>query len=201
MSNQTPLDEIFPFLDYAQNKGFINKNTVLGRRTACNKLFSVLDPEQKSAEYLRDHMDVVKKRYQNLNAGTTGLTIDEYARRVIAVLTDFFVWKEDRGGWERQITSKSIREAKKIKKESNLSREECSEVKQDRGNINESVDNEVFRHVTFPLRADLEGQIRVPRKGLSKAEVMRYLMVLLSHCSELHDVKPADVEFLLSQHA
>lgn len=198
MTSQTSLDEIFSFLDYVQNKGFMKKNTALARRTACNKLFSVLEAESKNAEYVRDNIDVIKKRYQNLNADTTGLTIDEYARRVTAVLDDFFVWREDRGGWERSVSSKTTRTPKKEKTGTKAVPEEtttrCS-------HSNESLGDEVSRYVTFPLRNNFEGQIKVPKEGLTKAEAKRYMMVLLTHCNELHEVKPTDVEFLLTQGA
>src|SRR5437660_9647162 len=103
----TPIDEIFTFLSIAEDKGFLNANTVQGRRTACTKLFSVLeDDEQRTMEYVRDNLELIKTRFQHLNNDVRGQTVDEYARRAAIAISDFTKWKTDRAGWEKEIAAR-----------------------------------------------------------------------------------------------
>jgi len=44
----TSVDEMIEFLGIAASKGFLNEKHRNARRTACNKLFDILDPEQKN---------------------------------------------------------------------------------------------------------------------------------------------------------
>src|SRR5688500_16988875 len=102
----TSVDEVIEFLGIAGDKGFLNDNTVVARRTACNKILDLLEPDHKNVEYVRDNLDVIKSRFSNLNKDVRGNTVDEYARRVQLVLNDFTAWKEDRAAWERSVSAK-----------------------------------------------------------------------------------------------
>src|SRR5438876_7726448 len=102
----TPLSEVFEFLDVATNKNFFNDNTVQSRRVACNKFFEILDEDQKTVEYVRDNLDVIKTRFTNRYKDVRGNTVDSYANRVLLVLKDFLAWKADRSAWERDVAAR-----------------------------------------------------------------------------------------------
>src|SRR4051794_27004779 len=99
-------DEMIEFLGIVGEKGFLNPNTVGARLTASRKFIDILDPEQKTVEYLSENLDVIKARFMNLNKDVAGATVDEYARRVKLVIDDFTEWKVDRGGWEKRNAAK-----------------------------------------------------------------------------------------------
>ena len=107
----TTLDDLTEFLAIAASKGFINDNTANARRTACVKLFGILDDDQKNMEYVRDNLDVVKARFSNLNKDVTGSTVDEYGRRVKLVIDDYTGWSTDRSAWEKAQAAKQTRAA------------------------------------------------------------------------------------------
>ena len=102
----TNVDEMIEFLGIIEEQGFLNDNTAVARRTACKKLFDILDPEQRTVEYVRDNLPVIKTRFSNLNKEVRGGTVDEYARRVQLVIDEFTKWKADRAAWEREQASK-----------------------------------------------------------------------------------------------
>src|SRR5260370_34592111 len=99
---QSELDDVQDFLATTAKQGYINENTALGRKTACAKLFTVLEPDQQSVAYVVDNMEGIKKRFQNLNKDVRGGTVDEYARRVLFAVNDYLKYKADRGAWERE---------------------------------------------------------------------------------------------------
>ena len=98
----TELDSVLDFLATTAKQGYINDNTALGRRTACVKLFAVLEDDQKTVAYVRDNIDVIKTRFQNLNKEVRGGTVDAYANRVLFSVNDYMKWMADRGAWERE---------------------------------------------------------------------------------------------------
>ena len=99
---QTELDEVLDFLTTTMGQGYINNNTGLGRKTACAKLFEILEPEQKTVAYVRENIDAIKTRFQNLNKTVRGQTIEEYGRRVLFAVNDYMSWMADRPAWERE---------------------------------------------------------------------------------------------------
>jgi hypothetical protein len=182
----TSLTEVFEFLDVAEAKHFMNQNTVQARRTACNKLFEVLDEEQRTVEYVRDNIDVIKGRFTNKYKDVSGTTVDEYVRRAKLVLDNFSEWSADRAGWEKRITSKAANRTQ---------RDEGSKARADRPQINSkstfagtaanSADDDGQSHkATFPFPGGRKVTVSLPAEGLTMSELKRLGYFLLPYASD-----------------
>jgi hypothetical protein len=182
----TDLNEVTDFLEIAGRQGFLNDNTVAARRTACNKLFDIIDPENKTVEYVRDNLDVVKGRFSNLNRDVRGDTVNEYARRVQLVLDDFTEWKADRAAWERKVSSRQsnrpTNDAEKVVKlKAHKARNQTKDT--DTSQAPESPELEA-RMVNFPIRPDFDLQVRLPRNGLTVQELKKLVYFLLPYAQD-----------------
>ncbi len=175
---KTKLDELFQFLDVAQQKGFINGNTTHGRRTACTKLFSVLDEDQKNVEYVAANLQVMRGQFQKLNPGVMGTTVEEYARRVQLVLTDFQKWTTDRPAWEREVTAKGS----KSSGENGEKRARPEKLKGSAAAKNESLPADT-NTITVPLGGGSEAKVTFP-KQITYAQVKRIAYALVPYATD-----------------
>jgi hypothetical protein len=184
----TSVDEVIEFLSIAGEKGFLNTNTVFARKTACNKLFSILEPDQKTVEYAHDNLAVIKSRFLNLNKGVSGNTIEIYARRVKLVLDDFNDWKNDRASWERKVSARQgTRPTGDAEKKMQASTSNTEKVRpQPKGNERSSDDNTKpdTRVVTFPIRKDFDLSITLPRAGITVLELKKLAYFLLPYATD-----------------
>lgn len=178
-------DEMTEFLGIVGEKGFLNPNTSGARLTACRKFIDILDPEQRTVEYLSENLDVIKQRFMNLNTDVAGATVDEYARRVKLVIDDFTEWKADRGGWERKNAAKQNSRSsgdgeKKAKPKAEKSKAEsapasipaASSIHVDRS----------LRTVEFPLRSG-DAKVTFPR-DLTMADVKKIAWGLMPYAAD-----------------
>lgn len=192
----TSVDEVIEFLTIAGDKGFLNDNTVVARRTACNKFFDILEPDQKTVEYVRDNLDVVKSRFSNLNKDVRGNTVDEYARRVRLVLDDFTAWKTDRSAWERDVSSRqAARPAgdgeKKPRAKADKKAQPQEQIQPNPGNTFSN--DTAMRTVEFPLRKGVDVKISLPRDGITMAELKKLAWFLLPYASDFDpEVSPRE---------
>lgn len=178
------LEELTEFLSIAAEKGFINDNTANARRTACSKFFGILDEDQKNVEYVRDNLDVVKARFQNLNKDVTGSTVDEYARRVKLVIDDFTAWTADRSGWEKSIAAKQSRAASgegEKKSKAKTAEKPKPEAAGSAGVGNIHADPSM-RTVEFPLRNG-DAKVTFPRE-LTMADVKKMAWGLMTYATD-----------------
>jgi len=181
----TSIDEVIEFLGIAGSKGFMNDNTVVARRTACNKFFDILDPDQKTVEYVRDNLDVIKGRFSNLNKEVRGNTVEEYRRRVQLVIDDFTKWKADRAAWEREVSARqSPRATSDGDKKSRTKAETPNTRKNGASPQDPPRSSQDTRVVTFPIRSDFETQITLPRNGLTVQELKKLVYFLLPYASD-----------------
>lgn len=180
----TSVDEVIEFLGIAGDKGFLNDNTVVARRTACNKFFDILEPDQKNVEYVRENLDVIKARFSNLNKEVRGNTVEEYARRVKLVIEDFTAWKTDRAAWEREVSSRqSARPANDGEKKSKPKTEK-PQPQANGGAQAQATPNPDARVVTFPIRPDFDIQVTLPRTGLTVPELKKLVYFLLPYAPD-----------------
>lgn len=187
----TSLDEPIEFLGIAASKGFLNDNTVQARKTACTKFFDILDPDQKTVEYVRDNLDVIKARFSNLNKDVAGATVNEYARRVKLVLDDFTAWTADRAGWERRVSAKqSARPAgdgekkAKSKPKADKAKAQAQQASSGNGATHQAPPNPDTRTVTFPIRPDFDLSVTLPRAGITVDELKRLVYFLLPYAQD-----------------
>lgn len=183
------VDEVIEFLGIAGDKGFLNDNTVVARRTACNKFFDILEPDQKTVEYVRDNLDVVKARFSNLNKDVRGNTVDEYARRVKLVLDDFTAWKTDRSAWERDVSARSRPAGdgeRKAKPKAEKPKAPPQQSTTGNGAAHQAPPNANpdTRTVTFPIRPDFDLSVTLPRAGIKVDELKRLVYFLLPYAQD-----------------
>ncbi len=168
-------DEIFTFLSIAEDKGFLNANTVQARRTACSKLFSVLeDDEQRTVEYVRDNLELIKTRFQHLNNDVRGQTVDEYGRRVAFVINDFTKWKTDRAAWEKDVVTRGTRaNTERTEKRSEKAKPAAASI-----DTPLREDEQVIR---IPLQSGFEVEVKLPRPyTVAIAERIAYALLTLA---------------------
>lgn len=181
--SQTSLDDVLEFLGIVATRGTWNDNTVQARRTACNKFFDILDANEKTVEYVRDNLDVIKGRYMNLNKEVAGTTVDEYGRRVKLVIDEFIEWKADRSAWEKKHAAKqTARPAGEEKKARAPKTEKAKEPEQPRSNGASSASDPSMRTVEIPLRNG-EAKITIPR-DFSMSDVKRLAWGLMTFASD-----------------
>lgn len=198
MSTSTSLDNVFDFLQVAEKQGFLNSNTVQARRTACTKLFSVLDDaNQRTVEYVSENLEVIKRRFQHLNNDVRGQTVDEYGRRVSIVLSDFQKWSTDRSNWEREIVSRGARSngdgEKRARSEKPKEKEKVSTAPP----RSEPETDPNARIVKVPLKSGFEAEVKVPR-DLTTAYLRRVLWAMLPYAQDWDpDVSPQQAFQLL----
>jgi hypothetical protein len=186
----TPLDEVFEFLRIANDKGFLNSFTIQSRITGCNKLFAILDDDQKNVEYVDENIDLIKTRFSNLHKDVRGNTVDQYAQRVRLVINDFLAWKQDRSAWERAVSAKqtdrqvsakdkpSSKDKPKKKEAPTERQEECS------ATINGAANNKAGNTYSFPIRKDFSLSITLPPDGVTLSELKRLGLFLLPYISD-----------------
>jgi hypothetical protein len=188
MTTMTPFSDVIEFLDIVAKKNILNDNTVTGRRTACTKFVDILEDDQKTVEYVRDNLDVIKTRFSNRYKDVLGGTVDEYARRVQLVLTDYQQWSSDRAGWEKaQAAKQSGRAAESAERSA---RPRPPKPAASGNHHDQSADT---RTVTIPIRPDADLKITMPKAGLSVAELKKLAYFLLPYANDW--TPPADGGF------
>lgn len=95
LSLEYSLDELIGFLDYLADKGLVNKNTIVSRKAACNKMLALLDPGE-AADLRGLDVDLLATRFGHLKGKTyTAQSLQVYKSRVVTALADFFRYKEN----------------------------------------------------------------------------------------------------------
>lgn len=143
----TSLDEAFEFLQIVEEKHHWPPATAQARRTACTKLFALLEPDQRTVEYARENLDSLKRRFSIANKSVAGGTVDEYARRASLVLSEFVEWSHDRAAWERKQAAKPA----PAKKEEKPRAEKKAVVAATNGSGGGAADEPGVTTATFPL--------------------------------------------------
>lgn len=95
MTHNHSFEALMDFLDYLGKKGLMNKNTVVSRKAACNKMLSALDQDEL-IDLRKLDLDVVAQRFSNLQGGEYApKSLRVYKSRVRSSLDDFFRFKEN----------------------------------------------------------------------------------------------------------
>ena len=95
------------FLEFAGRKAILNEQAINCRLTACHNLFSVLNEEEDSIDYILKSLDVLVNRFRNKSENVQASTLKVYKSRVKSSIEDFKAWSADPFAWERAITDKA----------------------------------------------------------------------------------------------
>lgn len=115
MDSGYSLDGLFEFMDYTITKGLVNRNTGVSRKTACAKILSILDDNEK-LDIRNLDIKSVFERHANLNKSLTPDSLKIYRIRVEKAITSFLSYKADPTSWkptnQRRNTTKKTDDEK-----------------------------------------------------------------------------------------
>lgn len=95
MDKEYSLEELLGFLDYGGKKGLFNSTTAQSRKTACKKVLSGLEEDEK-ADLRNLDFEGAFARFMNKSGDEyTPDSLKVYKARVKTALADFIKWKED----------------------------------------------------------------------------------------------------------
>lgn len=198
-------EEVVKFLEFAGRKSILNEHAINCRLTACNNLFSVLNEDEDSIDYILQNLDVLINRFRNRNNNVRASTLKVYKSRVKSSLEDFKAWSADPFAWERAVTDKAraslgmeMRKERKEKKPpvtkvpaaKKKSEEPVAEVVPDEADeltvpIAAPPSEGTGRKVSFPIRPDLCVEMVLPENGLTLKELHRLGLFLYPYCSDI----------------
>lgn len=117
MATEYSKEALLRFLDYLAEKGLGNKHTIVARKAASNKMFSILD-EKEASDLRRIDLDQIASRFHNLRGSKyTPKSLQVYRSRVGTALNDFFRYKENPANFKMSgSTSTAKTPAKSAKK-------------------------------------------------------------------------------------
>mgnify|MGYP000384933541 FL=1 len=184
-------EEVVKFLEFVGKKSILDEHAVNCKLTACNSLFSVLNDDEDSIEFILANLDLLLNRYLNKNKSVTHNTLKVYKSRVKSCLEDYKSWSADPFVWERNLTEKKLAE----KKESQKVRK-VSKTKEKKVEIAEEMESEVMSEkspalsaknlrVSFPIRRDLSVEVILPKEGLTLKELKKLGMFLYPYCNDV----------------
>lgn len=174
------------FLDYLIDKGLINPNTGAGMRSACEKLFSVLDEDEKQNLGGLD-VDRTLKRFINLKPGVLSPeSSGVYRARVKKALDLLEMFNRDPSGFKMDaIPRPRVADGARNGKPAVRIKNRQSEAPKQDSPAETPHDADLQRRsgsvsLTFPLREDFIAQFVLP-KDLNVREAKRlaaYFVVL-----------------------
>ena len=88
------------FLDFAAQRGLMNKGSVSAMKTACNNIFSILD-EAEASDVSKLDLEEVIQRYQTINSlKVRPDTMQTYGQRFKYAVSEFLRYNENQAGWK-----------------------------------------------------------------------------------------------------
>lgn len=196
--------EVLNYLEFARDKEWITDDAMHCRLTACNKMFTVLEEDERNADYVLKHLNVLTQRFREKNKGARPNTVKVYKSRLKSSLEEFLSWSQDPIGWEHSIEQlqKQGRGEGRSGKEgisagqspgkrlSAILKDRKKAVRNERLLLRRGVGAVSPRKVSFPLRSDFELEMTVPQDGLTAKELLRIGLFLYSFCADRGEDRP-----------
>lgn len=200
-------EEVIKFLEFAGRKAILNEQAINCRLTACHNLFSVLNEEEDSIEYILKNLDLLVNRFRNKNENVQASTLKVYKSRVKSSIEDFKAWSADPFAWERAITDKAKAAGMSSRKERKASREAKERPAEPNAPMapiaiipqaapspaapmappatSEVAMSAGVRRVSFPIRPGLNVEMTLPVEGLTLKELQRLGLFLYPYCMDI----------------
>ncbi len=102
--------ELLKFLDYLSAKGLLSSSTASGRKAACLKVLSALDPDEKVDLRNIDREQTFQRFSNKFGKEFTPQSLVTYKSRLNAALNDFFKYQENPAGFKVGSGKKSSKE-------------------------------------------------------------------------------------------
>lgn len=188
-------EEVIKFLEFVGKKSILSETAIQNRLTACHNLFSVVNEEEDSVEYLLSNLDLLVNRFRNRNATVLPSTLKVYKSRAKSSIEDYQEWSADPFAWERAVTTKAKPSTQEKKREKIARQPRASKVaSQPKARASapaaEPVKTEGSRRVSFPIRADFSIEMTLPIDGLTLKELHRIGLFLYPYCSDIDPENP-----------
>jgi hypothetical protein len=195
-------EEVIKFLEFASRKSIMNEHAVTCRLTACHNLFSVLNEEEDSLDYILSNLDVLINRFRNKNSNVQASTLKVYKSRVKSSIEDFKEWSADPFAWERSLTDKAARSVQQeARKEKQERKQKAKKIAPKAAPAPQTEETEVsarataaaprpgMRKVSFPINGDFCVEMWIPAEGMSLKELHRLGLFLFPYCNDLETDK------------
>lgn len=184
-------EEVIKFLEFVGKKSILDEHAVNCRLTACNSLFSVLNDDEDSVEYILSNLDLLLNRYLNKNKSVTHNTLKVYKSRLKSCLEDYKAWSADPFLWERNLTEKKLAEKRVENKQKTLKpkQKKAAPVEEVMEELAEELPQTTVKsqslRVAFPIRENLSIEVTIPKDGLTLKELKRLGMFLFPYCKDV----------------
>lgn len=156
MFDAVPLAEVTDFVKKQRNIGNYRASSAKNMLAAVALVQEILTPDENSVAFVRDHVDDLFKRYQNLNPKVGHQSLIAYRSRLSRAVKDYVAHRSGRrASTSSGATRKSeptARKGKRVQSDPQLSAE-------------------TLRH-RFPLRPGFDAEVVLPR-DFSTAEAKR----------------------------
>ncbi|MBK8208495.1 MAG: hypothetical protein IPK87_17150 [Planctomycetes bacterium] len=96
--------DVLEFVELAGSKGWYNSVTAAAIKSACERLFSILDDQEKG-DVRRLELKVLVRRFANLNPKVSAPSLRTYSARVGKAIRDFVERQTNPTGWQPNITA------------------------------------------------------------------------------------------------
>ena len=189
-------EEVLKFLEFTARKSILNEHAVNCRLTACHNLFSVLNEDEDTIDYILGNLEILINRFRNRNNNVRASTLKVYKSRVKSSLEDYKAWCANPFQWERSVSDRQKasqnQEPKKPKKEKKV-----EAIGVELPDVHELVEPVVSsaprskseRKVEFPIRPGFAIEMTLPSDGLSLKELKRLGLFLYPYCTDFDDEK------------
>lgn len=152
-------EEILKFLEFTARTGSEDAAVIEARLRACRWCFSLLKEEEDHVSWIQDNLDLILSRQNEV----TDTVLESTSKLIRDALEDYLSWCSDPFGWER----------KQLKIDKTIQNEFVPPIKK------------AGRTLTFPVRADLCIEVKVPEGGISTDDFLRLGLFLYPYCNDL----------------
>lgn len=199
-------EEVSKFLEFAGRKNILSERAVNHRLTACNNVFSVLNEDEDSLDYILGNLDLLIHRLRNKNPNVRASTLKVYKSRVKSSLEDFKAWSADPFAWEREVLVRAKAQGLEGRKEKQAAKRakqppvekttpaeapaEPAVAVADATPPAPVVPAPAGLHVRLPIRPDFSIEVVLPKDGLRLKELHRLGMFLYPYCVDVEVTGP-----------
>ncbi|NBT59832.1 hypothetical protein EBT16_13720, partial [bacterium] len=140
-------EEILKFLEFTAKTGSEDPSVIDARLKACQWCFPFINEEEDLVGWIQENLNLILSRQTEVS----GAQLDSIAQLILDALSDYRFWCSDPFGWERKQALPNQRN----------------------GAQTNSPSKKAGRTLTFPVRADVCVEVKVPEGGISTEDFLR----------------------------
>jgi len=160
MTSTATFEDLMNFLDYLSTKGLMKEQTVASRKAVANKVFEVLDDEDRS-DVLAVNLDDVMSRFINkVGSNYSPGSLQTYKSRLSSTLEDFQSYRQNPMGFRPSIATRAARKPKPSNETSGPETSHTPVAPEERQHIPTKSAMPAVDILPIPLRADLTVRVQ-----------------------------------------